>query len=82
MDRCGALSVNYRYVAPECFDNNPTLESDVFSVGMILYELLSGQPGFPLDWQEERILKKVVLAGNTTGGNDRRLWIFWSGWVT
>jgi serine/threonine-protein kinase len=35
-----------RYTAPECFENQPTLRSDVFSFRMILYEMLTGKPAF------------------------------------
>jgi serine/threonine protein kinase len=38
-----------RYTAPECLENSPTLKSDVFSFGLILYELVVGKPGFSPD---------------------------------
>jgi serine/threonine protein kinase len=55
------LSIGASYTAPECFNNEPTLESDVFSFGLILYELLVGVPGFSLYYprqQERKILDK------------------------
>jgi serine/threonine protein kinase len=41
-DRFEKLSVNPRYAAPECFENDLTVKSDVFLFGIILCELLSG----------------------------------------
>jgi TPR repeat protein len=42
-DTCGSrIAIDPRYTAPECFENDPTLKSDVFSFGAILYEVLTG----------------------------------------
>lgn len=39
------------YVAPEQAMGRPMYQSDVFSVGLILYRLFSGElPGWPYDW--------------------------------
>jgi serine/threonine protein kinase len=52
-------SCNSRYLAPECYDNRYFPESDVFSFGLIVYELLTGQSAFPdtlTEWQIAYIL--------------------------
>jgi serine/threonine protein kinase len=55
------FSVNARSTAPESVENEATLKSDVFSFGMILSELLSGKPGFSLDFREQHVMNKVIL---------------------
>jgi serine/threonine protein kinase len=40
------LSHSVGYRAPECYDDNWSTKSDVFSFGVILYELLVGEPAF------------------------------------
>jgi TPR repeat protein len=40
-------SINSCYLAPECYDHHYSQMSDVFSFGLIVYELLVGHPAFP-----------------------------------
>jgi serine/threonine protein kinase len=48
------------YAAPECFENSPTLESDVFSFGVILCELLSGEPGYSRSLSPHELMNRVT----------------------
>jgi serine/threonine protein kinase len=45
----GFPSIDSHYLAPECYENRYLPASDVFSFGLILYELLTGQSAFPKD---------------------------------
>jgi serine/threonine protein kinase len=60
-DHFGPSSTNARYSAPECFNNRPTLKSDVFSFGIILCELLSGRPGLPLSLPGPQLMKTIAV---------------------
>jgi TPR repeat protein len=62
-DNRGQLSCNERYSVPECFYNEQTLNSDVFSFGLILYELLTGKPVFSPELGHSLVMKKIVLEG-------------------
>jgi serine/threonine protein kinase len=52
-----------RYTAPECFQNSSNLKSDVFSFGLILCELLTGNPPFPPNSGPNPVMKRFVLHG-------------------
>jgi hypothetical protein len=53
-------SMELRYTAPESINNHPTLKSDVFSFGLILFEVLTGQPAFS-PWTPPQALMKGML---------------------
>jgi serine/threonine protein kinase len=61
-DHFERLPFDLRSAAPECFENEPTHKSDVFSFGTILCELLTGQPGFPLDLSSAQVMKMIIVA--------------------
>jgi serine/threonine protein kinase len=59
-------SIDCHYLAPECYDGVFNCESDVFSFGLILFELLSGQLPFPQACtvqQQYRIARTVSVDG-------------------
>jgi serine/threonine protein kinase len=50
------------YLAPECYDNKYGWESDVFSSGLILYELVTHQPAFPRHLTRFAVGKRLAVA--------------------
>jgi serine/threonine protein kinase len=50
-----------RYTAPETHDRITVLENDVFSFGMILYELIVGRPAFPKNMTPLQVQEALVL---------------------
>jgi hypothetical protein len=54
----------------ECFEKAPTLKSDVFSFGLILYELLSDRPGFARDLSRAGSMTQIIV--DQTGAGRRR----------
>jgi serine/threonine protein kinase len=57
----GVLFMDSYYFAPECYENRYSQMSDVFSFGLIVYELLTGQPVFPKDLTKIQIAFMVAV---------------------
>jgi serine/threonine protein kinase len=54
------LSIDPRYTAPESLKNRPTLKSDVFSFGSILYELLTGKAAFSCTESPASVIRQII----------------------
>jgi serine/threonine protein kinase len=52
--------VDSHYLAPECYDNRHSLESDIFSFALILYELVVGKPPFPKNLKQQAVAKLLI----------------------
>jgi serine/threonine protein kinase len=53
--------VDSHYLAPECYDHQYSLESDVFSFALILYELVVGKPPFLKSLKQQSVTKLLIL---------------------
>jgi serine/threonine protein kinase len=62
-DPSDALSLDSRYLAPECYDGTFRYASDVFAFGLILFEILTGRPAFPESLTPLQIAFAVAIAG-------------------
>jgi serine/threonine protein kinase len=49
------------YLAPECYDNVVTSHSDVFSFGLILYELIVREPAIPKTTNPHKVGMMLVM---------------------
>jgi serine/threonine protein kinase len=47
------------YAAPEYYEDICSTKNDVFSFGLILYELLAGEPAFPTEWARFRLIECI-----------------------
>jgi serine/threonine protein kinase len=54
-------SIDSRYLAPECYGNEYFPASDVFSFGLIVFELVTGQTAFSRELTKYQIGFKVVV---------------------
>ncbi len=54
----GDLPGTLRYLAPECLNSEATEQSDIYSLGITLYELCLGQPAFT-ETDRIRLLRQV-----------------------
>jgi serine/threonine protein kinase len=54
-------SVNWHYLAPECYRSQYGPRSDVFSFGLILYELVAGRSAFAKGLSDMAVAKLVVV---------------------
>jgi serine/threonine protein kinase len=55
-------SIDSRYLAPECYDKGRYLQlSDVFSFGLIVYEILTGHPAIARHLTRFEIMRSIAV---------------------
>jgi hypothetical protein len=55
-------SIDSRYLAPECYDKGKYLQlSDVFSFGLIVYEILTGDPAIPRNLTRFEVMRSIAV---------------------
>ncbi|GJM95204.1 hypothetical protein PR202_ga11912 [Eleusine coracana subsp. coracana] len=64
-----ARSLGEGYMAPECYGGLITFKSDIYSLGIVIIEILTGQKGYP---EIENVLQSWTARFGTSQG-DRRL---------
>ena len=70
------------YMAPELFEGNSSPRSDVYALGILVFELLSGKPPFEGDLQAIRTAhqgKPLPMEARRSGGSSRTCWMCSSG---
>lgn len=63
--RTGEVVGTLRYMSPEQLNGNASLQSDIFGLGITLYEMLTLQPAYPGS-DRKRLLEKVAQANLPT----------------
>jgi serine/threonine protein kinase len=53
--------IDSHYLAPECYDNQYSLASDVFSFALILYELVVGKPPSLTSLKQQTVAKLLIV---------------------
>jgi hypothetical protein len=59
------LLLNCHYLAPECYEKDIRLcdtKADVFSFALTLFELVVGEPAFPMDWEPLVVMTALSIA--------------------
>jgi hypothetical protein len=55
------LDVDSHYLAPECYDYQCSLKSDIFSRALILDELMVGKPPFSKSLKQQAVIKLLTM---------------------
>ena len=73
-DETGATFGTPAYVSPERLDGKPAEPAtDVYALGVILFEMVTGEPPYPVDTWEELTAARAAGPVQPPGGSARRL---------